>query len=587
MKNITIKCLGLFFCMTLASSCEDFESRPLEWNTEDYVWDETDINGTYAQGWVAKMYSYLPQGGYTRFNGKWRAGGVPQECLTDDAVPSDPANGMWNTIRGGYSATSTFDNNWSGAYKAIRHCNIFLANYKRVPWASEDEPKYLEAEMRFLRAYHYFELVRRFGGVPLIGDRIFKPTDNDLLTLKRNSFADCIDYIISECDAVKDNLRQEFSLAERGKGKGKKDGNDPLAGRIRKSIVLAFKARVLLYAASPLFNGTGDNERLYLGYPEYDKNRWKLAADAVKEVMDMGLYDLEPSRYTLNYTYVNKEIIWMRTYYSQSDWYGYVMSPVGFRVKNKESMGIVSPTQELVDAFPMKNGKFIDEVGSGYKEDDPYANRDPRLNETVFYNGSRWLKQTVETFEGGKNKPNNVSKYKVQTVSGYYAKRHLYDETESTTYHSTHFNGGYPSGWVMIRYADLLLMYAEAQNEYLDSPDQSVYDAIEKIRKRAGLDPYQLPENLSQEGMRKYIRNERRVEMAFEESRFWDIRRWKIAKDVYTKPLHGMKIEKDGEKFKYTKIEIAQPYFSDEMYLFPIALKETQVNDNMEQNPGY
>lgn len=594
MKNITIKSLGLIFCMTLATSCEDFESRPLEWSTEDYVWDETDVNGTYAQSWVAKLYASLPVGGYTRFYGKQRESGVNQECFTDDAVPSDPANGMWNMIRGGYSPTSTFDDNWDNAYKTIRNCNIFLANYKRIPWGNEEEPKYLAAETRFLRAYHYFELVRRFGGIPLVYDKIFNPADKELFTISRSSFEDCINYIISELDAIKDDLRPEYSLQERGQGTDGKteledmdDGFDPLAGRIRKSIVLAFKAKVLLYAASPLFNGTGTAETPYVGYTEYSKDRWKLAADAAKVVMDMNMYALEDNRYALNFTYINKETIWMRTCYKPSNLYGYAMSPVGFRVANKESYGLISPTQELVDAFPMKNGKSINDPTSGYDENDPYKDRDPRLNETVFYNGSRWLKQTVETFEGGKNKPNNVSKYKVQTVSSYYAKKLLYDESESTTYHDTFFQGVYPNGWVMIRYADLLLMYAEAQNEYLDSPDQSVYDAIEQIRKRAGLDPYQLPDNLSQAEMREYIRNERRIEMAFEESRFWDIRRWKIAKDVYTKPLHGMKIEKEGDNFKYTRVEIAQPYFSDEMYLFPIKLKETQVNDNMKQNPGY
>ena len=131
-------------------------------------------------------------------------------------------------------------------------------------------------------------------------------------------------------------------------------------------------------------------------------------------------------------------------------------------------------------------------------------------------------------------------------------------------------------------------MYAEAQNEFLDKPDQSVYDAIEIVRKRAGLDPYQLPKNLTQEEMREYIRTERRIELAFEESRFWDIRRWKIADKVYSTMLHGMKIENEEDgTVSYTPTEIIKPYFSKEMYLQPIALKEIQVNDNMQQNPGY
>lgn len=586
MKNILKKYYLLALCCFTFASCEDFEEVPLEWATESYVWDETDLNGTYASYWVNKIYSQLPTA-YFRFYGGNKSG-VLLECATDDAVPSDAGNGMWNIIRGGYSASTLFDDNWSTNYGAIRKCNIFFANYMRVPWADQQEAAYLAAEVRFLRAYFIFDMVQRYGGVPLIGDKVYKPTDAELLTLSRNSFKECIDYVLSELEAVKDHLRPEASLADRGSGNGKKDGKDPYLGRIRKHIVLAFKAKILLYAASPLFNGTGESDKPYIGYPEYDRNRWGEAAKAAKVIIDSKEFELEPDRYMLNYTSINKEVIWMRTVYSQTSNGPLYLTPVGFRVSNKDSEGRISPTQELVDAFPMKNGKPIYAEGSGYDAQNPYVNRDPRLNETVFCNGSRWLRQTIETFEGGKNKPNNSTKYKVQTLTGYYGKKLVADDSENSIFTNTNCNGGYPSGWAMIRYADILLMYAEAQNEFLDKPDQSVYDAIETVRKRAGLDPYQLPENLTQEEMREYIRTERRIELAFEESRFWDIRRWKIADKVYGTMLHGMRIEKNEDgTFRYTPTEIIKPYFSKEMYLQPIALKETQVNDNMQQNPGY
>ncbi|HWV64866.1 RagB/SusD family nutrient uptake outer membrane protein, partial [Chitinophaga sp.] len=506
---------------------------------------------------------------------------VPLECFSDDAVPSADGNEAWNIIRGGYSPDATFDDNWGNCYSAIRAANIFLKYYQRVPWADSSRKVWLPNEARALRAYFYYELVKRYGGVPLIGDKVFDSNDNELLNLKRNSFEECVNYIVSELDIAKDSLRPDASLAGRT--------TDADFGKMRKSIVLAIKAKVLLLAASPLFNPSSTPNRSYTGYPSYSAERWRAAADAAKAVIDLGIYDLEPNRYTLMLQRANKEHIFFRMSDPRIDnAYSYYMSPPGYKPANRNSEGRVSPTQEFVDAFPMKNGKTIDDRSSGYDQSNPYAGRDPRLEQTVFYNGAKWLQRPVETFEGGRDKPNDATLAPVQTQTGYYAKKFCANDSSSANYTTTFYrDGGFIPPWCIIRYADIILMYAEAQNEY-SGPDAAVYAAVEKIRQRAGLSPYALPPGLLQAQMRDVVRNERRIELAFEEQRFWDIRRWKIAKAVYGTALHGVTITKNANgTFNYSPKVITTPYFTDAMYLLPVAVKETQVNSGIEQNPGY
>ncbi|MXV16393.1 RagB/SusD family nutrient uptake outer membrane protein [Hufsiella ginkgonis] len=580
--------LALLVVAVLAfTSCrKTFEDHPLTFTSEDYIWDNTDVTGTYARVFLTKVYSQLPTG-YVRING------VILECASDDAVPSNTTNATWNIVNGGYSPMSTFDDNWSNSYSAIRKVNLFLANYKRVPWADPLVPQYLGAEARVLRAFFYYDMMKRYGGVPLLGNTVFDSNDPELFKMKRSSFDACVKYVLGELDAVKDSLRPDQTLANRGSGNGTAEGTDNEAGRMRKSIALAIKAKVLLLAASPLFNPSATPEKDYTGYPAFDKERWKAAADAAKAVMDLNLFALEPNRYTLSTTHVNKEFILMRFGASYQTTWGNIMSPVGYTVGTTVSNGLISPTQELVDAFPMKNGKPISDPTSGYVAATPYANRDPRLDQTVFYNGATWLTRagapTVETWEGGKDKPNNSSvNGGVQTQTGYYLKKFLANDANKTAFTPVMYHSSVTPTFCLIRYADILLMYAEAQNEY-SGPDASVYSAVEAVRQRAGLVPYTLPQGLLQLPMREAIRNELRVEFAFEEHRFYDIRRWKIAKSVYGVPLHGVTIVKNTNgTFTYTPKTVATPYFNEaNMFLLPIANNEVLVNPSMQQNPNY
>src|SRR5699024_2319352 len=227
----------------------------------------------------------------------------------------------------------------------------------------------------FIRAINYFELIKRYGGVPLLGDKLF--SQNEEINIPRNTYEECVKYIVSELNDIKDSLRP-----------------DPVSntqlGRITQGAALALKSRVLLYAASPLNN------------PDNDLSKWQAAADAAKAVIDYGKFSLV-NDFTSVFTERQNDEVILAYQRAQPKDLERQNAPVGYAEPN-QSQGYVSPTQELVDAFPMENGLPISDSNSGYDPQHPYDDRDPRLNATVFYNGSMWLQRNVETYEGGLDK---------------------------------------------------------------------------------------------------------------------------------------------------------------------------------------
>ena len=227
----------------------------------------------------------------------------------------------------------------------------------------------------------------------------------------------------------------------------------------------------------------------------------------------------------------------------------------------------------------MANGLEINDPNSGYNPEDPYANRDPRLGYTVLYNGAQWLNTAIQTYIGGINRPGGAT---VQTQTGYYLRKFM-GHFENTTTYEDHYHD-----LIYFRYADILLMYAEAMNEYA-GPSDDVFAAVEKIRQRAGLNPYALDHSISKDSLRTVIRNERHKEFAFEEQRYWDIRRWKIAGQVYNDaPLHAMNIINSPNGFVYNIQPVLTTSFDEsKMYFYPIPYNEVVSNENMRQNPGW
>jgi hypothetical protein len=366
--------------------------------------------------------------------------------------------------------------------------------------------------------------------------------------------------------------------------------NSSTYGRITSGAAMALKAKVLLYAASPLFNGGNiDASNPLTGYTNADNNRWKLAADAAKAVMNLGSYSLMPVFNDVFITQAqpvgsNSEIIFWRqngvgTNVETNN------SPVGYATAGAN--GVTSPTQNLVDAFTTDEGKSIADPTSNYNPNDPYNHRDPRLKNTIFYNGVLWLNRPVETFENGVDKPGGTIQ---QTKTSYYMRKFMgnFETVNGAAVYSNTVHD-----YVYFRYAEVLLNYAEATNEF-SGPSTEVYDILRQIRKRAGILPgtdngYGVPASVSKDEMRALIHNERHVEMAFEEERFFDIRRWKIATEVFSAPLRGLNIQKtsSGQNI-YNPINVLTPVFrSPQMYFYPIPYNEVIKNPQMVQNPQW
>ncbi len=536
--------LVIFAAIIATSSCSKrYEKEPLENITEDYIWDVTDSAGIYARNFLQNTYTFLPNG-YNRIDGSILC------AASDDAIPSQNGSNVAFLSNGGLSPVFNPDDAWAKNYEGIRKANTFLANIDKVPMRDAQLKEWWRAEARFLRSIFYFELVKRYGGIPLIGNKVF--TLEDDLQIPRNTFEECVNFIVSECDDIKAKLRIDPI----------DDGN---LGRITRGGALALKAKILLIAASPLNN------------PTSDPALWKKAADAASDIVSLNVFALEPNFANVFITRKNKEVI-LAFQRGQTSDVETSNAPVGYTTPI--SNGLTSPTQNLVDAYGMKNGLAITDAGSGYLPNDPYkaGTRDPRFYLTVFTNGTQWLRRPVQTFEGGLDKPGGAL---VQTKTGYYMRKFMGDMSNQTSYPTQTHN------FILFRYAEVLLNFAEAQNEFA-GPIVEVYKAVEDIRKRAGLVPFALKAGITKEQMRDVIRNERRTEMAFEEQRYWDVRRWKIAENVYNKPLRGMQITKNPDgTFAYKIIDVSTPVFTSRMYRYPIPYSEIIKNKNLKQNDGW
>lgn len=567
MKN---KLIVSLIAIALIASCKKYESTPLEGIRKENIYDPLDKNGDFARQVLADLYTSLPDG-FNRVNGEFLDDG------SGDALPSRTNKEVEYYINGRLNSTNNPDDNWGGAYRAIRASNEFLANVDVVP-VDPILLQYWKAEARFIRAMNYFELIKRYGGVPLIGEKIFAADSN--LQVPRNTFADCVNYIVSECDAIKGLLRPEPVV-------------DTELGRISRGCAYALKARVLLYAASPLYNGGGISadpvKKALAGYPSYDANRWNTALTAVQDLIALNVYSLvttpaTPAAASFNAVFLNRknsEVILAKQRGKTNDIESN-NAPVGFTTPL--SLGYTSPTQELVDAFPMANGLPITDATSGYSNSNPYTNRDPRLNYTVFYNNIRWLSRSVETFDGGIDRPGGTA---IQTRTGYYLKKFMADFTNSTAYSTQDHN------FIIFRYAEILLDQAECLNEVNRTAD--AYAPLRSLRARAGIaqgtgaNTYGIKAGMTQAEMRTFIQNERRIEMAFEEQRFWDIRRWKIAEQALNGTLHGIKITRVTTlgTFSYAVVNVAPVTFAPKFYMMPIPYAEVVRNRSLIQNEGW
>ena len=551
----------LIIVSVLAQSCRKFENEPEERVLETDVFDPTDQMGVQSTAYLLGIYSFLPTG-FNRIEGDFL------DAATDDAVPSSERSNITLFTNGQLNATNYPDNSWSNSYTIIRRSNVFLKNIGVVPIPDATKKRQV-AEARFLRAFAYFELLKRYGGVPLVGDQVFDL--NSDLNLPRNTFAACVDYIAAECDAVTPDLPNGVAVAATE------------FGRVPSEAAMALKCRLYLYAASPLFNGGGFETNAQLkaltGYPTSDATRWERVITIAEALIAKGYYKLPTGTGTATYTSVfttkiNTDII-LSKQVGNSTSIENANAPVGY-VAPTTSNGRNSPTQNFVNAFSNANGTPYTGTTTSASQ---YENRDPRLKAILFYNGVQWLGRPVQTYEGGLDKPNQA--FKTQTKTSYYLRKFMADFSTSTTYSNQSHNFPY------FRFADVLLSYAEALNEV-----GRVEDAVKQmnlVRARGGITAgtgsrYGVPVAVTKDQLRDLIKNERRIELSFEEHRFWDLRRWKMSTELAS-TLQGLTITQNDPLYVVKNVNTM--VFQPKYYHMPIPYSEIIRNNKLVQNEGY
>ncbi|GGB83602.1 hypothetical protein GCM10011325_08940 [Dyadobacter sediminis] len=476
--------------------------------------------------------------------------------LTDESIYNNDDN-TWLIQRGQIAPENTgiAGTFWGRSYRSIREINYALANIDKVPM-SEEKKKMLRGELQFIRAFRYHDLIRNYGGVVLMGDKVSEISD-DLTSQDLFNRADIkasIDYATAQLDEAAALLPES------------NDNNTWKLGRATKGAAMALKSRLLLYAASPLYNA----------------GTWQQAAAAAKAVMDMNKYSLYTGGYgSLFTTTDNPEIIFGRLYAVGAR---HVCLEIANGPNSYNAWGGNVPLQNIVDDYEMMDGTKITDAKTSYDPQNPYKNRDPRFYATILYNGATYRNSIIETYTpGGKDSKDGPSNWNT-SKTGYYLRKFMNDNLPI----DNPWDVAGTQTWIYFRYAEILLNYAEAQNEAA-GPDASVYAAINAVRQRVGVAMPAIPAGLTQAQMRERIRNERRIELAFEEHRFYDVRRWKIAPEKENKPAYGIEIGKNGTAYTYKQKEaLTGKSFTEKQYWLPIPRAEIQASNNkLTQNQGY
>jgi putative outer membrane protein, probably involved in nutrient binding len=540
------------------SSCNGFLDRE-----EDSFIDKTATFDSYnrTKQYLTYAYTLLPDG-LNRFSRE-----AMLASATDDAEFAIESAEIQQFNNGSWNALNNPDDVWNRYFSGISKCCTLLENTdhvnldisrldpdKQVEYANSlKDIRMWRAEARFLRAYFHFELLKRYGPIPIVTSTL--SINGNYENTPRPTMKEVVDFIAKECDIAADTL--ELTPW--------RNVNDAF-GRATKGAALALKSRLLLYAASPLYVDFGDTNE---ANKPTDVALWKSAADAAKAVIDLNQYELASSYADLfKNDFQNKEYIFVRRYAANSD-FEKSNFPVSFGGK-----GGTNPSQNLVDDYEMLDGTPFD-WNDPAKAAQPFENRDARLGATILMNMAPFKGKKVATYpEGADASPNPNA-----TKTGYYLRKFLNEDVNIQT-------GGSSSGHVvpLFRLAEIYLNYAEALNECdPTNPDIALY--LNKVRNRASLPNVSA---LSQEQMRAVIQHERRVELAFEEHRSWDVRRWKIASSTLGASLMGVQIErKPLGGYTYMPVKVERRLFQPKMYWYPIPQSEVLKLKQWKQNNGW
>jgi hypothetical protein len=591
---------------------------------------------------LANTYSYLPQ----------NDGTYASYVLASDevAVPVAKEPNAIKLMKGQQNVSSPLMGYWSGfsangrgqgsLWEGIRSANTLVQNIDLVVDMTQEEKNQWKAEVNFLKAYYHFLLVSNYGPIPIVDENLSIDASDQEVRLDRKTVDECFRYIVETIDAAISDLPERVL------------GNNDL-GRIDQVIAKSIKAKVLLYSASPLFNG---NTSMYSNFTNtsgahffnqtYENSKWDLAAKAAKEAIEAAIAqgasmyyftqtipdfdrnntrsklvrDQYNSRFAITDPW-NSELLWGNSSPVTNGQYWQIQSPAMMKDPSSSSVEAawqwLAPSLRMAETYYTKNGLPIDEdlsfeytdrhttitISADQQFYAQFANRTAKLNlnrESRFYASlgfDRGLNRTWGSLWKLKMRKGETHGRRANTgdylVTGYALKKLVHQDSEGDAY-----NKAITYPWPMIRLSDLYLMYAEALNEF-SGPSTAVYDALNKIRERAGIPTVQEAwsnttyaatpnKHTSQDGLREIIQQERMIELAFEGHRYYDIRRWKLAEKYFTTPIKGWSVDEDSEANYYQIMEVSQRSFnSPRDYLQPISFTELSRNPNLIQNPGW
>lgn len=572
------KYINIALIVFTISSCDYLKEEPYDWAQPIDVFS---MEASYEKP-ITQAYSYL-KGGFNRVSGSFL------DAATDDGMSTVSTSLIHRLSRGYITSSNPVENCWDASYQGIRQALFVQKNLAEIGLVLNNKTpedviaikNVYSGEMYCLRALYEFDLLRHYGGYPIV-DKYYNLGDPELSQKQRSSFAECVNNILALCDSAAKYL----NVTPVGDNTG--------YGRMTKGAALAIKAKTLIFAASPLFNQTGNSNPLigYTNVTESDvKARWEKAAEACAAVINLKnaagtntVYSLHANYEKLFVTSPNNEYI---IFVAAAKSNGLENRQYPPTLSRNQGGGSV-PTQELVNTFTMADGTpYV--VSSGSTQ---YNNRDPRLAITIGYNGSQYgALGTVYTKLGDGVTIDGLNMIVDRsTNTGYYLKKFLdftVDFSKSSPGTAFHL-------FPLIRLADVLLMYAEAMNEvYGPDADPKGYGltaktAVQRVRTRAGFTTDKYLDNVTDiSTMREKIKNERRVELAFEEQRYFDLRRW-MEGNKLNQPVTGIQLEQVGANLSETYITVdGLRRFESKMYLHPIPLSETMISPQIIQNPGW
>ncbi|WP_028374980.1 RagB/SusD family nutrient uptake outer membrane protein [Leeuwenhoekiella sp. MAR_2009_132] len=622
--------------LMLLSSCEEefLDVVPDNVNTVDKVFNLRNE----AEKYLFTCYSYMPANGNLQGNPAFLAG---DELWIPDEFQAITVNSL-NIALGLQRTGDPYNNYWDGRFQAkpmfqgIRHCNIFIENLEdplQVPDIDASERERWIAEAKFLKAYYHFYLMRMYGASPIIRENVSIDADASEFDIPRSPYDEGIDYVVELLDEAAAILPPSIA-----------DQNTEY-GRITSVIAKGLKARVLLTAASPLFNGNEDLSGVInpdgtaLYNTTYELSKWQEAADAALEAIETAenaghaLYEFAGNTFNLSDTTATKlsirnavtlrrsqEVLWPNTQSIVTDLQRQTMAPLSIDDNHRSAEKIVSPTLDMAKLFYSKNGVPINEdknlnfnnileireanasegnnILQGYRTSRLNFDREHRFYANLGFDGSIWYRNADQDVENESHIEGKYADYAGSNhafffnVTGYYLKK-LVNNDQSFGANGSSFRS---YAWPELRLADLYLMYAEALNE-INGPSGEVLQYLDLIRDRAGLEGVetswtQFSNNPnkpnSQNGLREIIHQERLIELAFEGQRYWDLLRWKKAVREFNQPIQGWNVYGEDEAAYYQIRTLHQQRFvAPRDYFWPIWEYALLQNSNLVQNPGW